>query len=602
MFRKSFTILVFFLTTVSCSGQENKLAAEYFRSGEYEKSASIYYDLYKKTLNVTYFTYYYKSLLFSEKYEEALKAVQKHLDRQPKDIQLHVLEGYLYEKTGKESKAEKQYEKALNLIDNENLKVINVANAFLDIAKYDYAIEAYEKGAAAGINNSFYYKQIGDIYSFKGENEKMIDYYLAYLKGTSDINQTGSIKSSLSRQLDKNDFTLLETKLIALIQENPDNVVFIDLLSWVYIQSGNYEKAYRQITALDRRFSQDGNKVFGLAEDAKRADQYQMAAKCYKYIIDNKEQNSPYFLVAASNYLSVMSNLIKLDTTTSKEDLIEVENLYNKFIGIYGINSRSVFLILGLAELQALYMNETDKAINLLQDLINRGNIDLESKAKAKLALGDYYLIKGEVWEASLLYSQVDKSFLEGELGEIARFKNGKLYYYNGDFEWAQIIFDILKPATSRMISNDAIETSVFITETMGEDSVSIPLKMFAAAELLIFQNRFDEAMSKLDSINFLFTENNLEDDVWYQKAEIFKKLKNFDLAKKMYEQIINKYPSELKADNAIFELAVLNENVFGDKEKAKELYEKLFLDYPFSTLAIESRKKYRQLNGEVLQ
>ena len=201
-----------------------------------------------------------------------------------------------------------------------------------------------------------------------------------------------------------------------------------------------------------------------------------------------------------------------------------------------------------------------------------------------------------------LLYSQVDKSFVEGELGEIARYKNGRLYYYNGDFEWAQIIFDILKPATSRLISNDAIETSVFITETMGEDSVSVPLTMFAAAELLIFQNKFDAAMSKLDSINLLFIDNNLEDDIWFQKAEIFKKLKNFELAKKMYEQIINKYPTELKADNAIFELAGLYEQVFDDKEKAKQLYEKLFFDYPFSTLAIESRKKFRTLNGEVVQ
>lgn len=165
-----------------------------------------------------------------------------------------------------------------------------------------------------------------------------------------------------------------------------------------------------------------------------------MAAKSYKYIIDNKEPNSPYYMIAASNYLSVMSNLIKLDTNTTREDLLQIENLYNKFIGIYSVNSRSVFLILGLAELNALYLNDIDKAISLLQDLINRGNIDIENKAKAKLALGDYYLIKGEVWEASLLYSQVDKAFLEGELGEIARYKNGRLYYYNGDFEWAQII------------------------------------------------------------------------------------------------------------------------------------------------------------------
>ncbi|MBK7095959.1 MAG: tetratricopeptide repeat protein [Saprospiraceae bacterium] len=602
MFKKSLSIYFLLLIAFSGFGQENKLAAEYFRTGEYEKSAALYFNLYKTSLNVGYFTYYYKSLLFSEKYEEALKAVQKHLERKPGDIQLYVWEGYLYEKTGKQVKAEKFYRKGLEMIGKENLNVINVANAFLDLAKYDLAIEAYEKGALSGFDKSFYYKQIGDIYSFKGENDKMMDYYLTFLKEKPEINQSGSIKSSFARQLGKSDFLLLESKLITQIQENPDNVAFIDLLSWVYIQGGNYEKAYRQITALDRRFNEDGNKIYSLAEDAKRAEQYQMAAKSYKYIIDNKEPNSPYYMIAASNYLSVMSNLIKLDTNTTREDLLQIENLYNKFIGIYSVNSRSVFLILGLAELNALYLNDIDKAISLLQDLLNRGNIDIENKAKAKLALGDYYLIKGEVWEASLLYSQVDKAFLEGELGEIARYKNGRLYYYNGDFEWAQIIFDILKPATSRMISNDAIETSVFITETMGEDSVSITLTMFAASELLIFQNRFEEAMSKLDSINFLFTDNNLEDDIWFQKAEIFRKLKNFDLAKKMYEQIINKYPVELKADNAIFELAGLFENVYGDKEKAKQLYEKLFLDYPFSTLAIESRKKFRQLNGEVVQ
>jgi tetratricopeptide (TPR) repeat protein len=353
---------------------------------------------------------------------------------------------------------------------------------------------------------------------------------------------------------------------------------------------------------LDRRFNEDGGKVYSLAEDAKRAEQYRMAAKSYKYILDNKEPNSPFFIVSASNYLSLMSNIIKLDTTTTKQELLDLKSLYDKFIEIFGISTRSFFLVLGQAELQALYLSEPDSAINLLQNALNRDNIDMESKAKAKLALGDYYIIKDEVWEASLLYSQVDKSFVEGELGEIARYKNGRLYYYNGDFEWAQIIFDILKPATSRLISNDAIETSVFITETMGEDSVSVPLTMFAAAELLIFQNKFDAAMSKLDSINFLFTDNNLEDDIWFQKAEIFKKLKNFELAKKMYEQIINKYPNELKADNAIFELAGLYELVFNDKEKAMQLYEKLFFDYPFSTLAIESRKKFRALNGEVVQ
>lgn len=599
MFKKLIILFILIISTVKFTLGQEQLANEYFKSGEYEKAALVYNNMYKQSQNKSHFTMFIKSLLYSESYDDAIGALNNYLKKKPQDIDMMVWEAYALEKAGKVEKAEEMYNDVLKQASNSIYNVSTVANTFIEIGKYENAVKVYESGIQITQNKSVYFNQIGYVYSLMGEVNKMTEYYLKSLIANPEEFQLSNIKNNFSRIFSNKDFQSLESMLIKSIQENPDNLMLIDLLSWVYIQSGNYDKAYRQITALDRRYGEDGRKVYSLAEDAKRAEQLSMSAKAYKYIIDNKDVNSPYFLISASNYLTIMSNLIKLDTTLTSDNLIELEQYYNKFIQIYGISSRSTPLLLGLAELKALFMNHIDDAIKLLEDFINRSNIDSESKAKAKLALGDYYLIKGEVWEASLLYSQVDKSFVEGELGEIARYKNGKLYYFNGDFEWSQIIFDILKPATSRMISNDAIETSVFITETMGEDSISVPLQMFSSAELLIFQNKFDDAMSRLDSINFLFPDNNLEDDIWYQKAEIFKKLKKFDLAKKMYEQIIEKFPTELKADNAIFELAILYEKVYHDTEKAKQLYEKLFIDYPFSTLAIESRKKFRQLNGE---
>jgi len=599
MSRRLVILFVLIISTGKYSQAQEQLANEYFKSGEYEKAAVIYNNVYKQSQNKYHFTLYIKSLLYSDSYDDAIVALNTYLKKKPQDTDMMVWEAYALEKSGKLEKAEEMYDDVLKKAGSNIYNVSTVANAFIEIGKYENAIKVYESGIPIAQNKSVYFHQIGYVYSLMGEVNKMTEYFVKALIANPDDIELANIKNSFSRIFSIKDFQSLESILIKSIQDNPDNLMLIDLLSWVYIQSGNYEKAYRQITALDRRYGEDGRKVYSLAEDAIRAEQPAMAAKSYKYIIDNKDVNSAYFLKSATNYLTIMSNLIKLDTTLTSDNLVELEQYYNKFIQIFGISSRSSSLILGLAELKALYMNQTDEAIKLLEDFINRSNIDTESKAKAKLALGDYYLIKGEVWEASLLYSQVDKSFVEGELGEIARYKNGKLYYFDGDFEWSQIIFDILKPATSRMISNDAIETSVFITETMGEDSISVPLQMFSSAELLIFQNKFDEAMSRLDSINFLFPENNLEDDIWYQKAEIFKKLKKFDLAKKMYEQIIEKFPTELKADNAIFELANLYEKVYHDMEKAKQLYEKLFIDYPFSTLAIESRKKFRQLNGE---
>ena len=46
--------------------------------------------------------------------------------------------------------------------------------------------------------------------------------------------------------------------------------------------------------------------------------------------------------------------------------------------------------------------------------------------------------LKNEPWEATLLYSQVEKSQKEDQLGQEAKLKNAKLHYYNGDFDLAK--------------------------------------------------------------------------------------------------------------------------------------------------------------------
>lgn len=594
-------IIYIFVFTGYISAQKSKLAAEYYRNGEYEKAAVLYKQLLVETkYNDSYFSYYYRCLLNDERYEESIDAVNEQLKRKPREIHLLVRKGYIYEKLGKDEKADDLYQKAIKNIGSQSYQVIKLANAFKEQNKYDLALEAYEKGVEKVNDNTRFLMYIGDLYAEKGDIEKMINYYLAYLRNMDNRYNPQYVKSKLSRSLNEEDLKDLRIKLIKNIQEDPDKLPLIDLLSWVYLQLNEYDKARRQIIAIDKRFNENGNRIFNFANDAIKANEYSCAAKSYQYIINNKENTSPFYMKSISNYLSITSEILMRDTSTTRVDLLEIEKQYNEFIDKFGVGNITANLIIELAELEALKLHDVDKAILILKDLVKKSHIDKSYIGKAKIQLGDFYLLKGEIWESSLLYSQVDKDFTEGELGELARYKNALLYYYNGDFEWAQIIFDILKPATSRMISNDAIESSVFISETIGEDSTMIEsLKMFSKAELLIYQNKFEQAMSSLDSINYLFPKNSLEDDIWYVKAHIFKNLKKYDLTIKMYEQIIEKYPDELKADNSIFELGQLYEEIFNDKDKAIALYERLFLEYESSTLAIEARKKYRELNGE---
>ena len=247
-----------------------------------------------------------------------------------------------------------------------------------------------------------------------------------------------------------------------------------------------------------------------------------------------------------------------------------------------------------------MYINDLDSATALLVEMIEFPGIQNQLQAEAKIALGDYYLMQGERWEATLLYSQVDKDYQDDVLGQTARFKNAKLSYYMGDFEWAQAQFSILKASTSKLIANDALDLSVFILDNLGLDSTALPMYMFANADLLAFQNQFDRAFSVLDSILLMYPNHSLDDDVLYTKAKIYLKRHNLQQAAATFEIIATNYPESIRVDNSLFELAALNELYLNNKPKASELYKRIFMDYSNSTFAVEARKHYQRLQKEV--
>jgi TolA-binding protein len=196
----------------------------------------------------------------------------------------------------------------------------------------------------------------------------------------------------------------------------------------------------------------------------------------------------------------------------------------------------------------------------------------------------------------------VDKDFSEEILGQEARFKNAKLSYFNGDFEWAQAQFDILKSSTSKLIANDALDLSVFILENKDADSTGRALGLYSKAELMIFQNKFPDAFANLDSLQREFPEHTLQDDLVFLEAKIYEKKRDWTQAAELFQQVSEKWPTDIRADNALFALAELNENQLKNPEKAKTIYEKIFTEFSSSVFAVESRKRFRILRGDKIE
>ena len=255
---------------------------------------------------------------------------------------------------------------------------------------------------------------------------------------------------------------------------------------------------------------------------------------------------------------------------------------------------------LELAQLEALYLHEIDTAITMLTPITENNRVAKDLLAKAKLYLGDFYLIDEQPWESLLLYTQVEKAEKGNPLGEEAKFRNAKLAYYKGDFEWAQTQLKIIKASTTELISNDAIDLSVFILDNLNTDDTDFALLKFSKADLLRYQNKLADAEDTLNDILKNYPSTALQDDILYLKYKIEKDKQQYDKAASYLQKIVDEYGTDILADNALFYLGDLYQMYLKDDEKAKAYYEKIILDYKDSTFSIEARKRYRKLRGDI--
>lgn len=596
---RSILTIALLLCTSILFAQDARLAQQYYQDGEFEKAAYVFKKLYEQqNKNEYYFNRYLDCLLNIERYDEAEAAVQRALKEDPDNIRLYVSYGNILERQFKQDEANAQYEKALKRLRADQYEITRLASTFSSLNKYDWAIKTYEQGGQMLKDKYIFAFNLAELYRRVGDVPKMIHYYLNSLEAYPDRQAT--IQAQLQRYLGtEEDYLELQTQLYERLQKQPEAFHFMEMLQWVFVQKKDYANALRQAKALDRRLDENGIRIFQLAQTAFTDKDYDAAIQAFDYIVTAKGPNSLFYVDAKKESLRARRLKLVEGYDYTEAQLREIERAYESFLDEFGRNRLTAPLVAELADLEAFYLNDLDKAIELLTEMIEYPGIDPQVQGRAKLSLGDFYLMKGEIWEATLLYSQVDKAFPEDILGHEARYRNAKLSYYNGDFQWAQAQFEVLKGSTSKLIANDAIDLSVFIMDNLGLDTTDQALKLYAAADLLAFQNRFDEAFAKLDTLLMKFPHHKLEDDVYYTRARIYAKMRRFDDAIRNYELVIEKYPDEIRADNSLYELAELYEQQLGQPEKAMELYEKIFIEYPDSTFSIEARKRYRKLRGD---
>ena len=604
--KKGLFILLFIsvnLLVFSQKGTEEQLAEQFFQGKEYTKAVVYYENLYDKNPS-TFYTPYYKCLLAIKDYKKAEKTAKRQLKTNPDNLTFYVDLGQVYKADSNISKANDQYVKAIKELTPDVSQTLELGKAFMNVKEYGYAIETYKKGRKYNIHIYPFFNELADVYKAQGDVRSMINEYLDAIgyKETNLQDVEMQLQNSLGYDDEKGGFNnpILKQELQKRIQQHPEKTVFYDFLIYILTQQKDFEGAFVHSKALDKRQKEDGFRIMSLGKLCVLNEDFETAQKCYDYVISLGKDNINYMQACIESANAQFEKITKQKNYT-QADLEEVELKLKNTIKQFGYNQLSVSMVHKLAVLQGFYLNKVQEAIDMLNEVIDTPGIDKASAAELKLDLGDLLLINNEVWDASLLYSQVEKAYKYEPIGQEAKFRNAKVAFYTGDFKWAKAQLDVLKGATSKLIANDAMDLSLVISDAIGIDTNDVPLKMFASADLLLLQHKTTEGLQRMDSINILFDNHSLADDIYYKKAQVYVQQGKYKEALEAYQRVVDAYGEDIYGDDALFKMAEINQYNIKDIEKAKTLYQELITKYPGSIYTVEARKRFRKLRGDLV-
>jgi tetratricopeptide (TPR) repeat protein len=611
-------IIIFSQCAIAQSGGNLQLAQKYEQNGDINKAISLYDEAFEKDPSPYVYEQYLKALLNAKLYERAEKIIKQFQKKSTNPLLVQIDLGYLEllkeqaataeqyaaqnqrnKKKSSQLKSEKIFQDIIDNISNKISPHIlqECSEALLSkTGNTKYSILLYQKARADSKNDNLYAEELGSLYRQNGQAQEMLNEFVKMLK--QNEKKLGQIEENIQVFIGTNPQKQQDISRILRLQAQKEqqNKSIQILYLWALWQEKLYAEALKQADAYGKTFNDNGEKIFETSMLATANNDFINGEKGFKYLIENGSEDMVQR--SKTELLNLYFAQIEKEQTRDK---VRIEKIKNEYVTLYGQmekNAKALPIVRNLARIYGYYLGQSDSAEEILYTVLQWTGISAADKAQVKIDLADILLYSNKVWDATLLYGQVEKDFKQDNIGFYAKLQNACLSYYIGEFEWAKSQLDVLKAATSKIIANDAMELSLLIKEHPGYDSNYYGLELFAKAEFLTYRKLYSEALQTLDTLIASPFEYDLYDNAWYKKGEIYSAIGKVQQALDAYEKVYSNYGESLLADDALFAAAELYEKM-DNSERAKELYEKIFMDYNGSSLAVIARERYRALRGD---
>ena len=194
----------------------------------------------------------------NRRYEEAEK-LSLRMTKKISNSYIYFVDLYMVQlKNGNDRKAKKTLEKINSKLKKKDAQVVSVANTFIKYQMYNQALKCYQVVIENNTKRkSTYRMQIAQLYLYLDKDVQMVEEYLTLIEENPTQKQT--VQNYLQRYLnndgiksDKN-YNAVKNGLLKYSQKEREGHLFTEMLIWLFMQNNQFDLAFLQAKALDKR-------------------------------------------------------------------------------------------------------------------------------------------------------------------------------------------------------------------------------------------------------------------------------------------------------------------------------------------------------------
>ena len=614
-----FAIVTLSAVTVSSSAQQVdivarlRLAQSFEQAGEWDRAATLYESLLEtQPENFVVLEGLRRAYTELKQYDKAVDLIRRQLVGKPADENLLSILGGLYDLSGEPQVADSIWHVVIRKdVKNPNLYRL-IAAQLIEHRQYDKAISLYLEGREATKNQALYMEELASLYGALHQFESATHEFVKILR--TNPQQVTYIQSRLSSFTGQEEGRLAALNVFrAEIARFPDEVPLHAVLGWLSMEGKQFDAALDQYRIIDRLTKANGFEIFQFAQRAAQEHANQTAAKAFREVVEGRAPQN-ILAYARFGYARAIEEL-----SVGNDTLASVTGQVLPTVGRGTAVSETQPTFQGALTLYESLISDQPNTETAMQALYRIGTIRFSRFFDLNGALAAFDRIRTMPFSSNLIYeatlSMAEVQTARNDLGKAREeyirlvknspdqyrdrilFRLAELDYFEGQFDSATVLLQRISSNAANDLTNDALQLLYFVQENKGAGQAA--LTEFAAADLLVRQRKYSEALAHFQSVALHYPGTSLVDDATMRSGEMNLLLNRVEDALVVFRKVAIDMPTSILRDQAQMRIGQVYENRLKNKQKAIEAYEEILANFPTSLFVEEARKRIRLLRGD---